>query len=435
MHLFTMQMGITIKRRFPEFLELLSQVTDPRKRPIYNVEELLMAVLSMFLFKRGSRNHADNTAVKGNYSHNFERLFHCKLPDLDTSDRLLKSLDVQELEEIKRKMVQLLLRAKVLDKYKLFGMYHLIGIDATGLHSFDYEPYPECPYKTSKNGKRTWTVYVLEAKILCSNGFNFSIATEWVKNPVDREYEKQDCELKAFKRLSKKIRQMYPRLPIAIAADGLYPNDNVFKICKSNNWRFIITLKDGNLPSIWEEVNLLKKAGASITFKAYDTEGQRKITTEYCIINNNDYKKHTINFLETNITSQPLVTKKDEKTTHERFVHITDLEITKNNCKTISDYGRQRWKIENEGFNAQKNNGYNLCHKYSRKSFNATQNYYQCLQIAHMINQLAYKTKNVKNMIGSHDTLKSFEECILIIMIGHNLDNFQSPNFTCQMRY
>jgi hypothetical protein len=435
MYLFTMQMGITIKRHFPEFLEMLSQVTDPRKRPIYNVEELLIAVLSMFLFKRGSRNHADNTAVKGNYSHNFQRLFHCKLPDLDTCNRLLKTLDAQELEEIKRKMVQLLLRAKVLDKYKLLGKYHLIGIDATGLHSFDYEPYPGCPYKTSKNGIRTWTAYVLEAKILCSNGFSFSIATEWVKNPVDQEYEKQDCELKAFKRLSKKIRQMYPRLPIAIAADGLYPNDNVFKICKSNKWRFIITFKDGNLPTVWEEVNLLKKAGASITVKTYDTVGQRKITTAYCIINNNDYKKHTINFLETNIISQPFDTIKNEKTTHERFVHITDLEITNKNCKTISDYGRLRWKIENEGFNEQKNNGYNLCHKYSRKSFNATQNYYQCLQIAHMINQLAYKTKYIKNMIGSHDTLKSFEECILIIMIGHNLDNFQSPNFTCQMRY
>jgi hypothetical protein len=435
MHEFTMQVGIIIKRRFPELLKLFSQLSDHRKRPIYKVEELLMAVVSMFLFKRGWRNHADNTAAKGNYSHNFERLFHCKLPDLDTSDRLLKTLDTQELEEIKRKMIQLLLRAKVLDKYKLFAMYHLIGIDATGLHSFDYEPYPECPYKTSKNGKRTWTAYVLEAKILCGNGFSFSMATEWVKNPVGREYEKQDCELKAFKRLSEKIRQMYPRLPIAIAADGLYPNDNVFKTCKSNGWRFIITLKDGNLASVWEEVNLLKKAGAPITVKTYDTVGQRKITTEYCILNNIDYKKHTINFLETNITSQLVDTKNDEKTTQERFVHITDLEITNKNCKTLSNYGRLRWKIENEGFNDQKNSGYNLCHKYSRKSFNATQNYYQCLQIAHMINQLAHKTQCVKDMIGCHDTLKSFEECIFIIMIGYDLDKFQASNFTGQMRY
>ena len=433
MYLFTMQVGITIKRHFPEFLGLLSGLSDHRKRPVYRVEELLMAVVGMFLFKRGSRNHADNTACKGNYSKNFERLMGCRLPDLDTSNRLLIDLGPSELEEVKRRMVQLLLRAKVLEKHKLFGVYHLVGIDATGVHSFEHEPYPECPYKTSKNGKRTWTAHVLEAKIMCSNGFSFSMATEWVKNPVDQEYEKQDCELKAFARLSAKIRQMYPRLPIVVAADGLYPNDNVFKICASNGWRFIITLKDGNLPSVWEEVNLLKKASVVTMAKTYDTVGRKQMTTEYGLLNNICYKKHTINFLETHIST--VVLNKNETPCNERFVHITDLEITTKNCKTISDYGRLRWKIENEGFNEQKNAGYNLGHKYSRKSFNATQNYYQCLQIAHMINQLAHKTQQVQALINGHDTLKSFEECTVILLVASDLVDFPPVNYNCQLRY
>ncbi len=104
-----------------------------------------MAVVGMLLFKRGFRNHADNSTAKSNYSRNFERLFGCRLPDLNTSNSLLKELDTEELEEIKRNMVQLLLRAKVLEKYKLFGAYLLIGIDATGVHSFNYKPYLEYP--------------------------------------------------------------------------------------------------------------------------------------------------------------------------------------------------------------------------------------------------------------------------------------------------
>ncbi|MCP4091460.1 MAG: hypothetical protein GY746_16980, partial [Gammaproteobacteria bacterium] len=154
MYLFTMQVGITITRHFPAFLELLGQVGDHRKRPVYKVEELLMAVVGIFLFKGGSRNHADNTAAKDNYSRNYERLFDCRLPELDTSNSLLKELKAEELEEIKRRMVHLLLRAKVLEKYKPFIAYHLIRTDATGVHSFDYEPYPECLHKISKNGKR-----------------------------------------------------------------------------------------------------------------------------------------------------------------------------------------------------------------------------------------------------------------------------------------
>ncbi len=36
----------------------------------------------------------------------------------------------------------------------------------------------------------------------------------------------------------------------------------------------------------------------------------------------------------------------------------------------------------------QKNHGYALEHQYARSSWLAAKNYYQCLQIAHLINQL-----------------------------------------------
>jgi hypothetical protein len=67
-----------------------------------------------------------------------------------------------------------------------------------------------------------------------------------------------------------------------------------------------------------------------------------------------------------------------------------------------ADSGRMRWKIENEGFNAQKNLGYELEHKFSRVSYPAMQNYYQLLQIAHMINQLVERSKQVVNILMEH---------------------------------
>ncbi len=136
------------------------------------------------------------------------------------------------------------------------------------------------------------------------NGFSYSMATEWIKNPVGQEYEKRDCELKAFIRQSEKIKQMYPRLPIGIAADGLFLNDHVFKTCASNRWRFIITFKDGNLPSVWKEVALLKKAVALVTVKTNGTVGQNKIFTEYGFLNSIGDKTHIINRLEANITKK-----------------------------------------------------------------------------------------------------------------------------------
>ncbi len=49
---------------------------------------------------------------------------------------------------------------------------------------------------------------------------------------------------------------------------------------------------------------------------------------------------------------------------------------------------------ENEGFNTQKNSGFNLHHKYVRKNFTGICNYYMCMQIAHIIEQLFVLCKN-----------------------------------------
>ncbi len=125
-------------------------------------------------------------------------MFDCSLPDLDTSDKLLQKLAPDELENIKQKLVSTLITRKVLHKFRFLNLYYVVAIDGTGVQSFKEEPYPECPYKTSKKDVRTWTASVLEAKIVCSNGFSISIATEWLKNPTDKEFDKQDCELKAF---------------------------------------------------------------------------------------------------------------------------------------------------------------------------------------------------------------------------------------------
>jgi hypothetical protein len=56
------------------------------------------------------------------------------------------------------------------------------------------------------------------------------------------------------------------------------------------------------------------------------------------------------------------------------------------------------------GFNSQKNHGYYLGQKFSRTDFTATQNYYQRLQIAHMINQLVEYEISFRKKLHQKDT-------------------------------
>ena len=79
------------------------------------------------------------------------------------------------------------------------------------------------------------------------------------------------------------------------------------------------------------------------------------------------------------------IIKKQEKTVH--FQWITDIELTRRNLEEMVRAGRGRWKIENEGFNNQKNGIYHIQHLNSRNS-NAMKNHYLLTQIADILMQL-----------------------------------------------
>ena len=73
------------------------------------------------------------------------------------------------------------------------------------------------------------------------------------------------------------------------------------------------------------------------------------------------------------------------------FRWITSFHLKANNVMTIANSGgRLRWKIENEGFNVQKNGGYALEHAYSEDEV-AGKVFYFLLQLAHLLFQLTAK--------------------------------------------
>ena len=156
-------MGVVINRKLPGLKSLLEDLPDRRKFPQYSVRELAMGVIFIFIFKRGSRNNADNTARKGNFLQNVQKVFGCRIPDTDTSNLLMKALKPDVLENIKLYIVQKLIRDKTFSRWRTQRNRYCIAVDGTGVHSFEKEPYPDCCYKDSKNGTRTYSSSVMEA--------------------------------------------------------------------------------------------------------------------------------------------------------------------------------------------------------------------------------------------------------------------------------
>ena len=386
-----------IRSYFPDWSKNLTDVADHRKRKDYRCDELLRAALAMFIFKSQSRNAVNNDRRhSGEFKANFKKLFQADLPHLDAVQDYFKVLPPTELEDLKVKLISRLIENKVFYKHKIFGHY-MVAVDASGMVSCDEDRFGCGLKKESKNGKTTYLYPVLEAKLVTENGFCISLATEWIINDNNKPYDKQDCEQNAFKRLSKKLKQAFPRLPVCILADALYASNPVMDICENNDWKYIITLQDGSLPALQD---CLKDDPPtkhnSFIHQPECRVKNNSITQEFYWVEDLLHKKHTLHYLQCKETISNQVTNQSSTT---NFVRITNLPVERSTVKALSKAGRLRWKIENEGFNEEKNNGYNMQHLYSRTSFNAQQNYYQCLLIAHLINQLLEHTCKIQDLL------------------------------------
>lgn len=208
--------------------------------------------------------------------------------------------------------------------------------------------------------------YVLEAKLVLHEKIQVSILSEFIENEK-REVEKQDCEREGAKRLMERLKEEFPMLPICICGDSLYASEGFFKECRRKKWKYILRYKEGSIPSINQEYQALKRREKN---RMEEAEGA------YDYVAGIDYRGESINVAE----YEGLEEKKN-------FVFVTDLSITGRNVKETVERGRWRWKIENEGFNTQKKQGYNLEHRFSH-DYQGMKNHYYLIQIGHMIAQI-----------------------------------------------
>lgn len=351
----------------------------------------------LFVFKEGSRNAFDNDRREAVFRKNYRRAFKLRLPSMDAVEDLYRLLGDGELESLKHLLVKTLIEKKMFYKFRFMGKKYFVAIDGTGVASYKTDYCGECTSKTSKNGKTTYFHNVLEAKLVTHNGMSVSIATEWVRNENGKEYDKQDCELNAFKRLAVKLKKAYPRLPLVILADGLYANQSFFRICKDNGWGFIVTFKDGSLPSVHQEMGLLPGSAWQHRERFLAEKGKRT-KQSFRWANGIGYRGFELSVAECKETTVHTASGENEENT---FTHITDIPVDNLNYHLVSQGGRMRWNIENS-FDYLKEHGYNLGHKFSRVSFRALKNYYQSMLLAHTINQFVEKSTEIAALLTAH---------------------------------
>ncbi|MGH9854410.1 MAG: hypothetical protein ACREBD_31585, partial [Blastocatellia bacterium] len=317
---------------------------------------------------------------------NFARLFGVAgAPPGDTLNHAFKDIDPPQVQERVTRLVEILIRKKVLERSRLLDQYYVIAFDGTGVYSFSERHCAHCLTRTH-NGQTTYYHYVLEAKLVTSDGFSFSLMSEFIENPEPNP-TKQDCELKAFYRLAARLKTRFPRLPICLSLDGLFACGPVFQLCQDYRWHFVIVLKEDGLPSVYQEFAGLSRLLPEEKLKERIAKPV-EIKRDFRWVNEIEYRdsqrrEHLLNVIELHETKP-----EDGQSQTTRFMWVTDLSINQGNERALAqNAGRDRWKIENQGFNSQKRGGFALEHLYSH-DYQSAKVFYFLLQMAHLFFQL-----------------------------------------------
>jgi hypothetical protein len=384
----------TVRHFFPDFNTWLARLPDTRVQDACTYDRRFLAWwgLHLYLLQLGSRRQLDFELRDGGPQvlANLNRLAETAqttLPVHDTLDHFVGHVKLAGWERLRTQAVQRLLRMKALDDARLLGRPVLL-LDATGLLCFHRRHCPHC--LVQRHGKHTlYLHHVLEAKLLGPAGVVVSLGSEFIENAdaadaqgKSAEEVKQDCELKALARLLPRIKKDYPQLRFVLALDNLYSCGAAFALARQLGWSFVVTFKEGRTPALWREYQALLPQCPENVLRQTWGDG---LVQEFRWVRQLDYedsddRSWKLNALECTETTA-------DGARH-YFAWLTGLPVSRQTVAAIAQKGgRYRWKMENEGFNRQKNSGLNMEHVYSIDPEN-WKIYYLLLQLAFLLIQL-----------------------------------------------
>jgi hypothetical protein len=324
------------------------------------------------------------------------------IPHADTLFRLLRRIDVGEIEKAQIKLVNQLIRKKKFMPFRVNNCYP-IAIDGTQkLGGLELWSEAQLQYRIPSSSDTEmsdeesvhyrYAVYVLEANLSFRNGMVIPLMTEFLDyREGDSEREKQDCETRAFHRLAERIKKAFPRLPVMLLLDGLYAQGPVMERCQNYNWQFMIVLKDDSLPTAWEEYHSLLDLQPGNEHR--QNWGNRRQHFRWVNHIRYEYGPNARRHIDLHV----VVCNEQWEQVNERNEIVTKtakhawLSNRPLNGANVHDRcnlaARYRWGIESN-FLVEKHQGYAYEHLFAM-DWNAMRGYHYLMRLAHLINTLA----------------------------------------------
>lgn len=365
----------------------------------YELADCLLSGLAMMFFQHPSLLKYQEKMKQGRGKSNLERLFHTGSVPSDSQMReILDGVEKEPLRVLLKKIFEHTRRYGVAAQQWAIESDYLIVLDATQYFSSEAIQCPSCLTRTNKNGAVRYCHQVLPATIVRPGTHQIlPLDVEEICNSDGTQ--KQDCEVNAAKRLIKRLRQEHAKLQMTFGGDDIYSHEPMILAVRAARANFIFVAKPSSHIEMFREIAELEKIGGVEYGDYQEQQGKKLLTTRYRIARQvpiNGEGKTVVNFFEVWQEDQ------DGKALYHNS-WVTDLEVTKKNIARLVKKGRARWKVENEGFNVQKNGGYELEHNYGHGQHNLSMVFYLLNILAFTLHQILEITDALYQIAKKHE--------------------------------
>ncbi|MEE9354088.1 MAG: transposase [Methylococcaceae bacterium] len=247
-------------------------------------------------------------------------------------------------------------RGKHLMPYRFLSDYYLITLDGSEYFSSEKIHCDNCLTKKTKGDGINYHHQILQPALVYPGIKKvIPLAPEFIRNTDGTA--KQDCEINAGKRIIIKIRKAHRQLKMIIVADSLYSKQPFIEDLKEQRFSFILVAKPNDHKVMMKHLQGLKELRGLSQLTFTDEKGRQHLYEwENDVALNGNKNSIKVNYFEYSIIVNGKVTF--------HYSWVTDIPIKRANVAQLVKAGRARWKIENEGFNTLKNQGYHIKHNF-----------------------------------------------------------------------
>jgi hypothetical protein len=367
--------------------ERVELIADARRQVSvrYSLQDCYLSAYGMFYLQDPSLLEFQRRFQSTIQKNNLSAVFGVREIPSDTQLRdILDSHDYGALGGVFVQFMSRLQRSKRLEEFRFYDQKYLMTIDGSEYFNSEHVHCRQCLSRKKSDGTTEYFHQIVQpALVHPAHKQVLPLAPEFIRRQDGSS--KQDCETVAARRLVDRLRSEHPQLPAILVADSLYATAPAIRQMQRRRFSFLIVVKPGANKSLFADIEGLRRGRMMEKLSRNDKHGRRLYQWSNHLSLGVDPKSPVVNFMELQIFNQ------DGKLTYHNS-WVTDIEVNKDNIELLVSGARSRWKIENEGFNTLKNQGYHLEHNFGHGQQFLSEAFF-------LLNLLAFFTHQILDLV------------------------------------